>query len=58
MITVFGATGTTGAPLVDTLLAKGASVRAVTSAPSKLDALRAKGCEAVAADFTDPAAGL
>ena len=56
MITVFGATGTTGAPLVDTLLAKGASVRAVTSAPSKLDALRAKGCEAVAADFTDPAA--
>ena len=56
MITVFGATGTTGAPLVDTLLAKGATVRAVTSDPAKLDALRAKGCEAVAADFTDPAA--
>ena len=56
MITVFGATGTTGAPLVDTLLAIGASVRGVTSDPSKLDALKAKGCEAVAADFTDPAA--
>ena len=56
MITVFGATGTTGAPLVDTLMAKGATVRAVTSDPFKLDALKAKGCEAVAADFTDPAA--
>ena len=56
MITVFGATGTTGAPLVDTLLAKGATVRAVTSDLSKLDALKAKGCEAVVADFTDPAA--
>ena len=56
MITVFGATGTTGAPLVDTLLAKGATVRAVTSDLSKLDALKAKGCEAVVANFTDPAA--
>ena len=56
MITVFGATGTTGVPLVDTLLAKGAKVRAVTSDPAKLDALKAKGCEAVVADFTDPAA--
>ncbi|MDF1856428.1 SDR family oxidoreductase [Pseudooceanicola sp.] len=56
MITVFGATGTTGAPLVDTLLAKGAKVRAVTSDPAKLDGLRAKGCEAVAANFTDTAA--
>ncbi|MBO9466666.1 SDR family oxidoreductase [Tropicibacter sp. R15_0] len=56
MITVFGATGTTGAPLVDTLLAKGATVRAVTSDLSKLDALKAKACEAVVADFTDPAA--
>tara|TARA_R110002110_G_scaffold125593_9_gene303801 strand:- start:312 stop:1166 length:855 start_codon:yes stop_codon:yes gene_type:complete len=53
MITVFGATGTTGAPLVDTLLAKGASVRAVTSNPANLDGLKAKGCEAVAANFTD-----
>ena len=56
MITVFGATGTTGVPLVDTLLAKGAKVRAVTSDPAKLDALKAKGCEAIVADFTDPAA--
>ncbi len=56
MITVFGATGTTGAPLVDALLAKGAKVRAVTSDPAKLDALNAKGCEAVTANFTDPAA--
>ncbi|EIE52397.1 NmrA family protein [Salipiger aestuarii] len=56
MITVFGATGTTGAPLVDTLLAKGAQVRAVTSDPAKLDGLKAKGCEAVAANFTDAAA--
>ncbi|MGC8203108.1 SDR family oxidoreductase [Aliiroseovarius sp. PTFE2010] len=56
MITVFGATGTTGAPLVDTLLAKGANVRAVTSDPTKLDALKAKGCEAVTANFTDTAA--
>ncbi|MBC7139803.1 MAG: SDR family oxidoreductase [Defluviimonas sp.] len=56
MITVFGATGTTGAPLVDALLAKGAKVRAVTRDPAKLDALKAKGCEAVTANFTDPAA--
>jgi len=56
MITVFGATGTTGAPLVDTLLAKGAKVRAVTSDPAKLDGLKAKGCEAVTARFDDQAA--
>ena len=56
MITVFGATGTTGSPLVDTLLAKGEQVRAVTSDPAKLDGLKAKGCEAAAANFTDPAA--
>lgn len=35
MITVFGATGTTGAPLVEAILAKGAKVRAVTSAPAR-----------------------
>ena len=56
MITVFGATGTTGAPLVDTLLTKGAKVRAVTSDPAKLDQLKAKGCDAVTANFTDRAA--
>lgn len=56
MITVFGATGTTGAPLVDRLLAKDATVRAITSDPSKLDALKAKGCVALAADFANPTA--
>ncbi|MEP4423334.1 MAG: NAD(P)H-binding protein, partial [Nitratireductor sp.] len=56
MITVFGATGTTGAPLVDTLLAKGAKLRAVTSDPAKVAPLKAKGCETVTADFSDPAA--
>ncbi|PYC46842.1 NAD(P)-dependent oxidoreductase [Litorivita pollutaquae] len=56
MITVFGATGTTGAPLVETLLAKGADVRAVTSDPAKIGGLKAKGCEAVTASFTDLAA--
>ena len=55
MITVFGATGTTGAPLVDTLLSKGVKLRAVTSDPAKVASLRAKGCEAVTADFSDPA---
>ena len=54
MITVFGATGNTGSSLVDTLLAKGLDVRAVTSNPSKLGPLKAKGCEAVTANFTDP----
>lgn len=56
MITVFGATGTTGAPLVDALLAKGAKVRAVTSDPAKAEGLAARGCEAVVADYTDRAA--
>jgi uncharacterized protein YbjT (DUF2867 family) len=56
MITVFGATGNTGSPLVDTLLAKGAAVCAVTSDPAKVENLKAKGCEAVTANFTDPAA--
>jgi len=56
MITVCGATGTTGSPLVDALLAKGAKVRAVTSDPAKVAPLKAKGCEAVTANFTDSAA--
>ena len=56
MITVFGATGTTGAPLVEAFLAKGAKVRAVTSAPARVEGLRAKGCEATVADFGDSAA--
>lgn len=56
MIVVLGATGTTGSPLVDALLAKGVDVRAVTSNPARIDALKAQGCDAVVADFGDPAA--
>lgn len=54
MIVIFGATGTIGKPLVSALLAKGASVRAVTSDPAKLASLQALGCEAVTASFDDP----
>ncbi|MBC7131989.1 MAG: SDR family oxidoreductase [Roseovarius sp.] len=54
MITVFGATGTTGAPLVEALLARGARVRAVTSDPAKIAPLEARGCEAVIARFDAP----
>jgi uncharacterized protein YbjT (DUF2867 family) len=55
MITIFGATGNTGAPLVEALLGKGAPIRAVTSDPGKLESLRAKGCEAVTASYQDQA---
>lgn len=54
MIVVFGATGTIGTPLVTALLAKGAHVRAVTSNPAKIEALKALGCDAVVASFDDP----
>lgn len=54
MIVVFGATGTIGTPLVTTLLAKGAQVRAVTSDPAKLAGLKALGCDGVVAAFDDP----
>lgn len=53
MITVFGATGTTGAPLVEALLTRGARLRAVTVQPAKAAALVAKGCDAAVADFGD-----
>ena len=53
MITVFGATGTTGAPLVEALLARGPKLRAVTGQPSKAAALVAKGCDTAVADFDD-----
>lgn len=56
MIVVFGATGTIGAPLVKTLLAKSVLVRTVTRNADRAGALRAEGCEAVVADFADPAA--
>ncbi|OUS05394.1 NAD(P)-dependent oxidoreductase [Rhodobacterales bacterium 52_120_T64] len=54
MIVVFGATGTIGTPLVTALLAKGVTVRAVTSDPAKLAGLKALGCEAALASFDDP----
>lgn len=54
MITVFGATGTIGAPLLDALRAKGANLRAVTRDPGKCAELKARGYEAVLADFDDP----
>jgi len=56
MIVIFGATGTIGTPLITALLAKGASLRAVTRDASRVAALEAQGCEAVVADFDDPAA--
>ena len=56
MIVVFGATGTIGTPLITALLAKGIDLRAVTSNTSRVAALEAQDCEAVVADFEDPAA--
>jgi len=56
MIVIFGATGTIGTPLITTLLAKGIALRAVTSDAARIAALKAQGCEAVVADFDDPAA--
>tara|TARA_E500000318_G_scaffold107974_2_gene118046 strand:- start:21849 stop:22703 length:855 start_codon:yes stop_codon:yes gene_type:complete len=56
MIVIFGATGTIGTPLITTLLAKGIALRAVTSDASRVATLEARGCEAVVADFDDPAA--
>lgn len=56
MIVVFGATGTIGKPLIAALLAKGATVRAVTGVPEKLASLQAQGCTAIVADFDDPEA--
>ena len=56
MIVVFGATGTIGKPLIAALLAKGATVRAVTGDPAKLASLQAQGCTAIVADFDDPEA--
>jgi uncharacterized protein YbjT (DUF2867 family) len=56
MIVIFGATGTIGTPLVNALLAKGETLRAVTSDPAKTKTLQAQGCEVAVADFDDPAA--
>jgi len=54
MITVFGATGTIGAPLLDSIRAKGVRLRAVTHNPDRCAALEAQGHAAVVADFDNP----
>jgi nucleoside-diphosphate-sugar epimerase len=51
-----GATGVIGRRLVPMLLAAGHEVTGMTRTPEKLDALRAAGAEAVAADALDAAA--
>lgn len=56
MIVVFGATGTTGVPLVAALRARGAPVRAVTRDAARAAALEAAGVAASVADFDTPAA--
>lgn len=56
MITVFGATGTIGKPLLASLKAKGAKLRAVTHTPNNRAAPEAQGHEVVVADFGDQAA--
>jgi len=55
MISVFGATGTIGTPLLAALKEKGASLRAVTHSPGRRAALEAQGHEVAVADFDDPA---
>ncbi len=56
MIVIFGATGTIGTHLISSLSDKGIALRAVTSDASRIAALKAQGCEAMVADFDDPAA--
>jgi uncharacterized protein YbjT (DUF2867 family) len=53
LVTVFGATGAQGRPVVDRLLAEGRRVRAVGHTPEKLVALAAAGAETATADFAD-----
>ena len=55
MYVVFGANGHTGSVVADTLIEHGNRVRAVARDPKKLEALRAKGAEVVAADVLDVA---
>jgi uncharacterized protein YbjT (DUF2867 family) len=55
MYVVFGANGHTGSVVADKLIEHGNRVRAVARDPKKLDALRAKGAEVVAADVLDVA---
>lgn len=53
MYVVFGANGHTGSVVADKLIERGKRVRAVARDPKKLEALRAKGAEVVAADVLD-----
>jgi uncharacterized protein YbjT (DUF2867 family) len=55
MYVVFGANGHTGSVVADTLIERGKRVRAVARDPKKLEPLRAKGAEVVAADVLDAA---
>ena len=55
MYVVFGANGHTGSVVADKLIEHGNRVRAVARDPKKLEALRAKGAEVVAADVLDAA---
>jgi uncharacterized protein YbjT (DUF2867 family) len=53
MYVVFGANGHTGSVVADKLIERGKRVRAVARDPKKLEPLRAKGAEVVAADVLD-----
>jgi uncharacterized protein YbjT (DUF2867 family) len=55
MYVVFGANGHTGSVVAEKLIEHGNRVRAVARDPKKLEALRAKGAEVVAADVLDVA---
>jgi uncharacterized protein YbjT (DUF2867 family) len=55
MIVICGATGNTGRPAVETLLAKGERVRAVGRDPKKLEPLFQKGAEAYVGSVEDAA---
>lgn len=53
MIVVTGATGNTGRPAAEALLAKGEKIRVVSRDAQKLDSFAARGAEAFAADIED-----
>jgi uncharacterized protein YbjT (DUF2867 family) len=55
-VTVVGATGKTGAVVVEELIGAGVAVKAVARSAGKLDALAKKGAKPVAADAADAAA--
>lgn len=55
-IAVFGATGAQGGPVVNALLDRGCSVRAIAKTPERLVALQNRGVGIGAADLDDPVA--